>query len=502
MAQYDIVFHINANASGELFAERKISLPKGCLLAGSDDYPTVLAPRSNRAVFATNTQEPSGFIDNPAYHHDGANQAVIIVENSNDQTKPREFSLTEWVSGAYGRPLMKYSINPYFSSAFSLNCYDLTDKLELPGNATLNVDAETGFSFAHNNGVFAINNYSIYGTAESSVEFYVGSSALNITADNFTIRRPALDVLTLESDNNGSATLGVLPEDPAAGGYGCQIGLFAFVAGAPDLYAKSGQQDTDWSMMMRPDLDGVIPVKSGLNMMVLKADYTANAFEVKTNVHRLIGGNVDSNGYAVYRIKSTALATKDIIGSYGFVPQAEGNSASARITAVASNTHGSNSHPTALLFGNALDGQIGSVDQYRMMLDRYGNVLFKTSGIDITGTLPTAKSGVDIHDSVGFGPTVQTTGNHSIGNEYCYMLTNAATGNATFYLPDLASVEGRNYMVVNATGTRTITIARAGTDKINGVTNPSIVLNAGDVVFIHATGNSQYGWFVSGNVKR
>ncbi|MBU1010950.1 MAG: hypothetical protein KKD74_12525 [Bacteroidetes bacterium] len=397
---------------------------------------------------------------------------------------------------------MSYKIMPGYSTAFNLTCYDLTEKLDFPGNAEFAANAEEGFMFSHANGVLGLNNYALYGNAEQYVEFFVDSSVLNINADNVTIRRPSLDILTLESDNNGSVVLGVLPEDPAVGGYGCQTGLFAFVAGAPDLYAKSGSQDTDWSMMMKPDLDGTIIIKSGLNNMVLKADYSANAFEVKTNVHRLIGGNVDSNGYAVYRIKSTALATKDIIGSYGFVPQAEGNPASARITAVASNTHGSTSHPTALLFGNSLDGQMGSIDQYRMMLDRYGNVLFKTSGIDITGTLPTAKSGVDIHDSVGFGPTIQTTGNQTMGDGYCYMLTNAATGNATFYLPDLASVEGRNYMVVNATGTRTITIARAGTDKINGVTNPSIVLNAGDVVFIHATGNPQYGWFISGNVKR
>jgi len=218
-------------------------------------------------------------------------------------------------------------------------------------------------------------------------------------------------------------------------------------------------------------------------------------------VLRVLGGNYDTAGVAVYRIHSADLSVNNLIGSYGFVPKSEDNSASARITAVASAAHGATSHPTALFFANALDSQMGNVDQYRFGLDRYGNLIVKTSGIDITATLPTAKSGFDIHDSVGFGPTAEVTGNTTLGDAYCYMLTNAATGNANFTLPDRTSVAGRNYMVINGTAAYTITILRQGTDKANGG-NPTIVLSSGDVVFIHATSNSQYGYFISGNVKR
>lgn len=499
MAIYDIVFKVNVNASGELFTERKLKLTRGQLLAGTDTFLSSAGPLLDGQFLMGDFSEANGLSTSDVF-------LVDFAENKSARINAWEKDINSSSQGKPFRVVLNDSAEDPYNLIYYNPSYDRGDEAQLGLRLNSSRNASP-VPFYHRLHMDLATQTLYFGTNHTGQEqdFEYGTWLIKSPDHHAWIMRNSTDERMISFQNPYVNGLSIYASQSSPVGSGLSNGdnpvegsvLFT----GSKMYVKKASGAGDWNSVPVPDMDGHFDL-NGVNCQMDTSNSTSPVLKTWASRLWVAGGNNEDNLVAVMRLKGSELVEKDAIGHYVFVPKNLNTPASAYITAIASANHASGSNPTALLFGQAKSGETGSLynNQYRMMIGGDGRVVVKSAGINIFNSLPAARSGFDVHDSVGYGSSVQSASDVTLGDAYCYMLAGATAGR-TFTLPSLADCEGRSYFVINATTGQTLTIARSGTDKANGG-NPTITLATGDAVMIHATGNSQYGWFISANVKR
>lgn len=499
MAQYNIIFKVNVNASGELFTERKLRLTRGQLLVGTDTHPSAVGPLVDGQFLMGDYSQANGLSTTDVF-------LVDFSENLSARINASEIDTNNTLPGKPFRVVLNDPSEDPYSLVYYNPSYDRGDEAQLGLRLNSSRNASP-LKFYHRLHMDLATQTLYFGANHTGNEqdFEYGTWLIKGPDHHAWIMRNSTDERMISFENPHLNGLSLYAAQSSPVGSGLSNGdnpIQGSVLFTGDkMYVKKGTGAGDWNSVPVPDMSGHFDL-NGVTCQMDTSVSTSAIFKTQASRLWVAGGNNEDNLVAVMRLKGSELVEKDAIGHYVFVPKGLTTPASAYITAIASANHAAGSNPTALLFGQAKSGETGSLynNQYRMMIAGDGRMVVKSAGINIFNSLPVARSGFDVHDSVGYGSTVQSASDITLGDAYCYMLSGAAAGR-TFTLPSLADCEGRSYFVINATTGQTLTIARSGTDKANGG-NPTITLATGDAVMIHATGNSQYGWFISANVKR